>query len=181
MVLAPKLISVAEPMLSMETLYEKSHKRIYDFLYKYTQNADTAMDLMQDTYLNFFRAYKLAGLDEEKSIMVLYRIARNLSINFSKKFSNVKESSSQEMHLHSHDPSIEKKVVLRDLEERIYKCLNELKEDEKTALLLKNIENFNLTQIAEVLDISVSTASRLVIRAQEKLLKIAEKKGLVPE
>ncbi|WP_108978399.1 RNA polymerase sigma factor [Leptospira ryugenii] len=172
---------MSEKAVSIAQIYERSHKRIYDFLYKYTQNADTAMDLMQDSFLSFHKHYGNAGLSEEKSVMVLYTIARNLSINYSKKFSTTREIHSEDIDLHSHNPKVEKTAELRDLEERLYSFLGELKEDERSAILLKNVEEFQLSQIAEILDVSISTASRLVIRATEKLQNIAIREGLVPD
>ncbi|MBL0955492.1 MULTISPECIES: RNA polymerase sigma factor [Leptospira] len=165
----------------MSQIYERSHKRIFDFLYKYTQNADTAMDLMQDSFLSFHKHYGNAGLSEEKSVMVLYTIARNLSINYAKKFSTSREIASDEIEFHSHNPKLETKAEYQDLEDRLYSFLGELSEDERSALLLKNVEGFQLVQIAEILGVSVSTASRLVIKATEKVLAIAKRENLVPD
>ncbi|MDF3819657.1 sigma-70 family RNA polymerase sigma factor [Leptospira sp. 96542] len=165
----------------MSQIYEKNHKRIYDFLYKYTQNADTAMDLMQDSFLSFHKHYANAGLSEERAIMVLYTIARNLSINYAKKFSTTRELVSEEMEYHSHNPKLEVQAEYQDLEDRLYSFLGELSEEERSALLLKNVEGFQLAQIANILDVSVSTASRLVIRATEKVITIAKRENLVPD
>ncbi|EMG20338.1 sigma-70 region 2 [Leptospira interrogans serovar Copenhageni str. LT2050] len=55
------------------------------------------MDLMQDTFLNFFRKYSDTDIDQEQAIRLLYTIARNRSINYSRKFSTVKESGNSEM------------------------------------------------------------------------------------
>jgi RNA polymerase sigma factor (sigma-70 family) len=165
----------------MSEIYERSHKRIFDFLYKYTQNADTAMDLMQDSFLSFHKHYGNAGLSEERSIMLLYTIARNLSINFAKKFSTTKEIQTEDIALHSHNPRLEKVAELQDLEDRLYSFLTELKEDERSAILLKNVEGFQLAQISDILNVSVSTASRLVIRATEKLQAIALRENLIPD
>jgi len=172
---------LTEVPISLEQLYAKSHKRIYDFLYKYTHNSETALDLMQDTFLNFQRAYEKSGLPEEKAIMVLYTIARNLSINFAKKHSNQKEISGLNLDRASNSMGQEKQAVYQDLEERLYSLLSELKEEEKVALLLKNVEGFSLAQIAQVLEVSISTASRLVTKAQERLVLLATERNLVPE
>ncbi len=176
-----RLSIVSENPVSMSQIYESSHKRIYDFLYKYTQNADTAMDLMQDSFLSFHKYYGNAGLSLEKSIMVLYTIARNLSINYAKKFSTTRELHTAEIELHSHNPRLERVAELQDLEERLYGFLDELKEDERSAILLKNVEGFQLSQIADILGVSISTASRLVIRATEKLQTIAIRENLFPD
>jgi RNA polymerase sigma-70 factor (ECF subfamily) len=84
------------------------------------------------------------------------------------------------MELHSHNPDLETRAEFQDLEERLYSFLGELSEEERSALLLKNVEGFQLSQIAEILQVSISTASRLVIRATEKVVAIAKRENLVP-
>lgn len=76
--------------------------------------------------------------------------------------------------------SFVRKAELKDLEERLLVCLDELEEDEKYALILRFMEDYNLTTIAEIMSISVSTASRLIVKATAKVTEIAEKKNLKP-
>ncbi|MEM7179636.1 MAG: sigma-70 family RNA polymerase sigma factor, partial [Spirochaetota bacterium] len=89
----------------MEQLYTKYSKRIFDYLYKYTNNEEVASDLMQDTFLSFYKSYIDKGFSEERSLMLLYTIAKNNSINYSKKFSTQKESSGNvDFYKYNHTP-----------------------------------------------------------------------------
>ena len=45
---------------------------------------------------------------------------------------------------------------------------------------MKNIEDMTLAQISEVMDLSISTVSRLVVKATTRLIELAEKNGIVP-
>jgi RNA polymerase sigma factor (sigma-70 family) len=164
--------------LSMEKLYASAQKRIYDFLFKYTRNSDTAMDLTQDTFLSFFKTYSEQDLSEEKSIMLLYTIARNRSINFAKKFSTMKENSALNEEIHATNTSFEKRLEWQDLESKLWQCLDYLNEDERCIIELRHIQDYNLTQISEIMGISVSTASRMVVKATSNLLKLAEEKKI---
>ncbi|TGL58847.1 RNA polymerase sigma factor [Leptospira sarikeiensis] len=165
----------------METLYRESNGRIFDFLYKYTGNPETASDLMQDTFLNFFKKYSNSDLNKEQALKLLYTIARNRSINHAKKFSTVKESGTDDMGTYREEgQSFERKTELSDLESRLMECLGDLEEGERYALVLKNIEKYTLAEIAEVMEISVATASRLVVKATGKLLEIAKSKQILP-
>lgn len=139
------------------------------------------MDLMQDTFLNFFRKYSDSDIDREQAIRLLYTIARNRSINYSRKFSTVKESGNSEMQdFQEQKLSFVRKAELKDLEERLLICLDELEEDEKYALILRFMEDYSLATIAEIMNISVSTVSRLIVKATAKVTEIAEKKNLKP-
>lgn len=162
----------------MEKIYVSFQKRIYDFLFKYTNNPDLAADLTQDTFLSYFKNYGEEDLSEEKSIMLLYTIARNRSINYAKKFSTKRENSGFMEEFHSTRPGFEKKLEYQDLEHQLYQCLDDLEEEERIAILLRFIEGKNLTEISHSLGISVSTASRLVVKATTKLLKIAESRKI---
>ncbi len=139
------------------------------------------MDLMQDTFLNFFRKYSDSNVDREQAIRLLYTIARNRSINYSQKFSTVKENGNSEMEdFQEQKLSFVRKAELKDLEERLLICLDELEEDEKYALILRFMEDYSLATIAEIMNISVSTVSRLIVKATAKVTEIAEKKNLKP-
>ncbi|TGK19953.1 RNA polymerase sigma factor [Leptospira fluminis] len=165
----------------METLYRESSGRIFDFLYKYTGNPEVASDLMQDTFLNFFKKYADSDLNREQSLKLLYTIARNRSINHAKKFSTVRETGAEDMGVFQEKgPTFVRKAELSDLESRLKECLGFLPEDERYAVVLKNIENYTLADIAEVMGISVATASRLVVRATGKLLEIAKERQIFP-
>lgn len=164
----------------MGSLYEKYHKRIFDFLYKYTNNQEVASDLMQETFFSYFRSYGESDIPPEKAIMVLYTIARNNSINYSKKFSTIKENTSNVDVYQSKKTSFEKKEELKDMEMRLRHCLALLPEDQRTAIVMKNMEDMTLAQISEVMELSISTVSRLVVKATTRLIELAEKNGIVP-
>jgi RNA polymerase sigma factor (sigma-70 family) len=164
----------------MGSLYEKFHKRIFDFLYKYTNNQEVASDLMQETFFSYFRSYGDSNLPPEKAIMVLYTIARNASINYSKKFSTVKENASNVDIYQSKKTSFEKREELKDMEMRLQQCLALLPEDQRVALIMKNMKDMTLMEIAEVMELSISTVSRLVVKATARLVELAEKHGIAP-
>ncbi|MCP5502463.1 MAG: sigma-70 family RNA polymerase sigma factor [Leptospiraceae bacterium] len=166
----------------MEELYQKYCKRIFDYLYKYTGNEETAMDLMQDTFTNFFRIYGKSNLPEDKSIMLLYTIAKNSSINYSKKFSTRKELSVVDTDYYgSQKNSFEKKEELKDMEQKLRDCLLLLPEEQRTAIILKNMEGMTLSQISDIMNLSISTISRLVVKATARLIELAEEREIFPD
>ncbi len=165
---------------SMEMLYKKAHKRIFDFLYKFTNNEEVALDLMQETFLSYYKYYSMNELPLEKSMMVLYTIARNNSINHSKKFSTKNESSFEKIEYKSGAASVEKNYELKDLEEKLFSHLSTLPEEQKTAVILKNVEDMTLQQISEIMEISISTASRLVTKGLASLVEYAKENGISP-
>jgi RNA polymerase sigma-70 factor (ECF subfamily) len=59
--------------------------------------------------------------------------------------------------------------------ERLFKCINELPEKQKTALLLSKTENMPQAEIAEVMGLSVKAVESLIQRAKSNLSEILKK------
>ncbi|MCK6380880.1 MAG: sigma-70 family RNA polymerase sigma factor [Leptospiraceae bacterium] len=159
-------------------IYKKNHKRIFDFLYKFTNNEEVALDLMQETFLSYYKYYSKDEFSLDKSLMILYTIARNNSINYSKKFSTKNENPYEKIEYKSDSLSIEKNYELKDMEEKLYSHLSTLPEEQKTAVILKSMEDMTLQQISEIMDISISTASRLVTKGLANLVEYAKENGM---
>ena len=135
---------------------------------------------MQDTFLRFYKSYIAKGFTEERSLMLLYTIAKNNSINYSKKFSTQKESSGNVDFYKYNHTSFEKEQELQDMENRLQECLQYLPEDLRSVIILRNMEDMTLSQIADIMGLSISTISRLLVKATSTLLKLAEKKDIQP-
>ena len=163
----------------IELIYKETKDQLFNFLFKYTLNPETALDLLQESFLKFQQYYGGRNLSLKESQMLLYRIARNLSINHSKKFSTTKESHS-EVDRPDRKISVEKQMIYKDLEEKLHECLEELPENQKTVIILKNIEGLNLTKIAEIMEVSIASVSRLLVKATGNLIKTAEEKEILP-
>jgi RNA polymerase sigma factor (sigma-70 family) len=165
---------------TMSKIYEKYNKRIFNFLYKYTQNFETASDLMQESFLSFFQNYQTANLNEEQSLKLLFRISRNNSINYSKKLSTKNENVVYLDNYRKEGTSFEKHEELKDLEIKLQECLNLLPEEQKTAMILKNMNDMTLEQISEIMEVSISSIHRLVVKGTARLLELALSKGITP-
>lgn len=164
----------------MEALYNRYSRRIFEYLYKYTGNEEIASDLMQDTFINFYKHYIDRDFAEERSLMVLYTIAKNNSINYSKKFSTQKEFSGEIDFYKTRQTPFETRQEWQDMEELLQEGLLSLPEDLRTVIILRNLEDMTLAQIATIMGLSISTISRLLIKATAHLIKIAESKDINP-
>ncbi len=160
-------------------IYEKYNHQIFVFLMKYNHDFDIASDLMQDTFVSFFEKYQNSNLNDTDSLKLLYRISRNNSINYQNKLSTKKEKVVSLESYKVEKTSFVEEEELKDMEQRLYSCLKLLPEEQKTAFLLRNIEELKLEEISEIMNISISTASRLVVKATSKLLELAKEKGIL--
>ena len=171
------------PPERFERIYEDNARDILTYLLRSVREEATARDLLQDTFLNFFRIYKEKPLPDDTGCrMYLFRVARNPMINHGKsgyrqrvnlvaEYTDSTEPSANERP----DNQYFRKEDVKQAEILIQQMLDQLDERSRTAVLLRFQENLRLEDIAEVLDTSVSTVSRTIQKAQKRLAELSKK------
>lgn len=169
-----------------EALYRQNQRDLFYYLVRSVKEEQVALDLLQDVFLNFIRIFNdrelPADLDCRK---YLFKIARNLVINLGKSAYKRRVSLTPDFGENTKavdQGSVEDQVVGKILQEKAEKILRELlddlKEEERTALILRYQADFKLEEIAQVLDVSVSRTSRLIQGAARKLVQAGRKRGI---
>ncbi|MFB5650058.1 RNA polymerase sigma factor [Leptospira wolffii] len=174
--------------LFFEKLYNKNKDHLFSFIRRSIRDESTALDLLQDTFLNFFKHYTGKDIpDEQISRMILFRIARNLMINHGKSYyqknvSLVGEESSVVFGSKAQGPEgqVLDDIEAQNLGKMLSELLSTLPEEQRTAIDLRYSQNCKLEEIAQVLDLSVSGVSRLLERAEKHLLQEGKRKGFQP-
>ena len=161
-------------------LVEAYQSRIYNIIYGMVHNRDDALELTQDT---FIKAYK--KLDTFKLGTRFYtwlcRIAVNTAIDFLRKNKNRQTMSFDEgiavqdtggvsdAHF---DSNPEKAAIQAETRKKILDAVDELPEDQKQILILKEIDGLAYKEIAEVLNIPQGTVMSRLYYARKKLQEI---------
>lgn len=132
-----------------------------------TQNDFDAEDLVQDT---FIRAYKFMDSFEPGSNCKawLYRIMKNLFINFSRK---------KQAHPHysmdtvTNEPSInESDPAIRYYE--IIKFMEKIKEEYRMVIMLYHLREYSLIEISKALNWPLGTVKSRLHRARKEFRKV---------
>ncbi len=161
------------------------YKRIYNFSYKYFADHDTAMEVTQKTFISVHKGiFKLKDRNSFKAW--LYRIALNQCREEDRRltrrswfsiFDDRKKdqdglfSLTQHVEEGFHNP--EKVMEGKELEEIMLTCLNDLPENQRLVVIMKEYEGLKFREIAEALKISENTAkSRLYygLKAMKNIL-----------
>ncbi len=153
---------------AFETLYEKTKRGVYAFLYTYFHNAADAEDGMQTVYLKVKQGIGGYRAGTNPSAWLL-QIAKNHALNELAKLNRVKTEGLTEIAV-SYEPSEDDTVT--ELMQRI------LSEEEQRIVTLHVLWNYKHKEIAEMLGCPVGTVTSKYKRAIEKLkkaLKEAEK------
>lgn len=172
-----------------DRFYRENRDDLYAYLVRSLRSSTIASDILQDCFLNFYRIFKDKPWPEgEGARMYLFRIGRNLMINHSREAYQRRVSVGVDLTRSDHQESVgnvssshqsnlERDYENQELENLLQEALEGLKEEEKTALLLRTYQEMRLEDIAGVLDTSVATASRLIKKATRKLKEKALEMG----
>ncbi len=166
-----------DPRDHLERLYNQNREGIYIYLLRTVRNPDLALDLMQDTFLNFFRYFAEKGMpDELSSRKILYRISHNLAVNHFNKAGTVREISIEGEFSgpDSHEQEITDRLHKEDLENLLQELLARLPPEQRTAVILKYYQGFRLEDIAAILGVSAATVSRMIKKGVRKLTEMYE-------
>ncbi|MCB1139560.1 MAG: sigma-70 family RNA polymerase sigma factor [Leptospiraceae bacterium] len=171
------------PPEKFERIYEENARDILTYLLRSVREEATARDLLQDTFLNFFRIYKEKTLPDDTGCrMYLFRVARNLMINHSKsryrqRVNLVPEYTDSQEPTDGERPETQffRKENVQQAEELIQRMLDQLDERSRTAVLMRFQQDMRLEDIAQVLNTSVSTVSRTIQKAQKQLTELSKK------
>lgn len=168
-----------------QSLYEAFRKPIFLFLRRSTSSEEIALDLMQDVFLNFIRIFQERKLpDEDQCRMYLFRTARNILINYYKSAYNRKVSLTENvenMPVSSlEDTSFIDSDEQRQAMQTFNKLLLHLNDTERQALLLRYEHDMTIEQVAEVLELSLTTAFRVIKKAKQQLVEEGKKIGFDP-
>ena len=151
---------------SYNALVSRWETRIYNYLYRFTANAEDAMDVSQDTFLKAFQ--NLARLDDAGRFGPwLYRIAHNEAISHLRRRKPESELTDRAVGGSQGGRMAPVEVTLA-----VESALSRLSEEQREAVILKVYEGFKFDEIAEILECPASTIKSRVYTGLESLKSI---------
>ena len=151
-----------------EQAYSLYGAKLYNFAYYSTYSAEDAQDLTQEAFLRYAQALG-KGTQIENTQAYLYRIVRNLSINLArKKAREIGEGEHpidiiEDANLYA-DP--ERAALLSGQRQEVLSATLSLSEEQRTALILKEIEGLGYGEIAEVMGSNENAVGALLSRGR---------------
>ncbi len=139
--------------------------RIYRVAYRITGNREDAWDAAQDTFVRAFGALRSFRGGAAFGTW-LYRIAVNASLDIVRR----RPRSSQgpdPVWTAADDPAAE--VVRRDVQRRVHQAIATLPPDQRTAVVLRELEGLSYEEMAAVLRVPIGTVRSRLARAREAL------------
>jgi RNA polymerase sigma-70 factor (ECF subfamily) len=169
---------------SFEAAVEKHHARIFQLVYRYLGNYDEADDVTQETFIRAYRAWDDFRGDSQVYTW-LYRIALNLCHNQKKKLTRRHQAESTSLDSpqdnaaddetsHTVEVPDNSAVPWSDLErkelnQQLFLALQNLPENYRTVIVLRDIEGLSYEEIAEVTSSSLEAIKSRLFRARNLL------------
>jgi RNA polymerase sigma-70 factor (ECF subfamily) len=169
------------------------YKRIYNYVLKYCCDQDLATEISQKTFIAMFRnVSKLNDVNRFKPW--LYRIATNfcheeerkkkrnklVSLTVTRKDDDLPETIDVgEAEGNYFNP--ERSYQQLELEEALISALGEMKEDQRSVVIMKEYEGLKFKEIAEALDISENTAKTRLYTGLRHLKEILKRNNITKE
>lgn len=161
-------------------LVSRYKDRIHNFIYRYTHNHEDCEDIVQETFLRVFRSRNSYERIAKFSTW-LFTIAINLAKSQYKKKKKMQKVS---MHKDPSDPD-DMEIVIEDENltpdeslheklcvEQVEKALEEIPEDFKEVVVLRDIQNLTYEEITKITDLPMGTVKSRINRGRVRLQRI---------
>ena len=163
----------------------KTHtRRVYSLCYRFTGKDSEAQDLAQEVFLRVFRTLKTFRTGEGTFVVWLSRLTRNLLIDNYRRNRLERATDSIEEQL----PMIEERSAItrtdgllagREAGELLQGALAKLSPELRETVILRDIEELEYKEIAQVLKVPEGTVKSRLNRGRAELARILRKQRIL--
>lgn len=171
----------ARELDAFEELVGHFERPVYALCFRLLGDAEEARDAAQETFLKVYRG--LGGFRGEAGLKTwIYRIAVNQAMNQQRwwRRRHRDETVSLDITRGQSDTTIgdslpgrgrspEAQAISSERERQVMSALDEIKQEYRVALILREIEELSYEEIAETLGISIGTVKSRIARGREEL------------
>src|SRR3954452_10106428 len=169
-----------------EDLVRLHTRQIYGLCFRFTNSAQEAQDLTQDVFLRVFKTIKSFRSTEGSFHTWLARVTRNLLIDNYRRTRQERVTDSIEEQL----PMLEETggaasvrpdhaLAGREASEILQLTLQKLSPDLREAVILRDLQEMEYREIADVLDIPEGTVKSRINRGRAELARLLRKQKLL--
>jgi len=171
---------------SYTELVNRYKDKIINFTFRYLGDYDSAEDITQETFLKLY-IKKDSYKEIAKFSTWLYTIAGNLAKTELRKIKRRKtytisdlSTDDREFVIHQPDSgSFEDEEDTLVSGKILQKCLNELDDEFKNIIILRDIQELSYDEISKILKIPLGTVKSRINRGRFKLKDLLKEKGVV--
>jgi RNA polymerase sigma-70 factor (ECF subfamily) len=164
-----------------EDLVKTHTRRVYGLCYRFTGTDSEAQDLTQEVFLRVFRSLKSFRSGEGSFVVWLSRLTRNLLIDHYRRTKLDRATDS----LEDQGPGLEEKTGLmsradgmlagREASELLQAALQRLSPELRETVVLRDLEELEYREIAQVLDVPEGTVKSRLNRGRAELARVLKR------
>lgn len=168
-------------MDSFSVLVERYQKQIYSLTYRLTNDPEDARDLAQEVFIHIYKV--LGKYDQERKFFSwMYKVATNVCYNALRRGKSEHSVNLDKvieiMPLVGNDEAQpEEYYARRETQEIVRKAVAELPDKYRLPLVLRYLEEFTYKEIAEYMDLPVTTIETRLYRGKALLQKRLQSLG----
>lgn len=155
-------------------IYDKNVDKIYRFVFLKVSSPERAEDITSKVFLRGWEAFQ----NEERKIKnppaFLYKIARNLVIDFYRERDKAQIISTENLQMADSGQGLEEKAILNSDIEMVRNGLKNIKDEYQEVVVWYYLEGLSTKEIAKILDKSPGAVRVTVHRALKALKKEIE-------
>lgn len=164
-------------LLAFERLMNQYSKQVFNILLRLLGNREDAQDLSQEVFVRVYKKLHTYKSDSQFYTW-LYRVAINAGKDYLKKkkwdYSLEPLGDKAFSFSKDHATNPEASVINNEKKELILRALMELSLEQRSIIILRDIQGFSYEEISEILGIAVGTVKSRISRSRkilrEKLL-----------
>lgn len=151
-------------------LFDRFHKRIFNFLARMTTDRDAAEDLTQNVFLRMLK-YRHSYKPEMRFQSWIYQMARNAFADYYQQQKQRMPVKMEVEKLTDHLPDAMDGMEQEENEKRLIRALAQLPDDYRELLVLTRFQHLKYEEVAGFLDMTVANVKVKVHRAIGQLRK----------
>jgi RNA polymerase sigma-70 factor (ECF subfamily) len=168
-----------------EELVRLHTRRVYGLCFRFTSSGQEAQDLTQEVFLRVFRTLRTFRSTEGSFATWLARVTRNLLIDHYRRTRQERVTDSIEEQLPMMEESgaaaaerPDRVVAGREASEILQATLQKLSPDLREAVILRDLQEMEYREIAQVLTIPEGTVKSRINRGRAELARLLRKQKL---
>lgn len=157
-----------EAFVTLTRLYQR---KVFALAYSFFRNKEDALDIVQETFLRVYQ--KIDMFKKGKSFQNwLLQITKNLCIDFYRRRKNQQQHLNERediSELNIKDPKGPETHEASDINDILSACINRLSEKQRMVFVMKQYNQLEYSEIAQILNVATGTVKSLHFKATHNL------------
>jgi RNA polymerase sigma-70 factor (ECF subfamily) len=168
-----------------EEIVRLHSRRIYNLCYRFTSSPDDAQDLTQDVFIKVYRTLGTYDVDKGAFTTWLTTLTRNLLVDHFRRSRQDRQTESIDAGLREEEDSLslsdrledqapnpDDRLASKETQKMVQQALTHLSPDLREAVILRDLQDLDYKEIAQVLKVPEGTVKSRINRGRMELARL---------